>query len=163
MILFPFCTGCPKWAETMLCWLGLGFQVFHCHVCPILLGLMGIWQKRLGNWARWWNTEIKVNPTQASAHLGHPVLNAPMPTWYCMKGSPSCGGLRGPPTWTCSKLPPSSYWSSSKGLNRTASLKLSNQFNQRQSLREVFIEEHSFSNLCNTNMTIQETDDIILV
>ena len=38
---------------------------FECStVCPILLGLMGIWQKRLGSWARWWNTEIKVNPTQ---------------------------------------------------------------------------------------------------
>ena len=24
---------------------------------------MGIWQKRLGIWARWWNTQIKVNPT----------------------------------------------------------------------------------------------------
>ena len=22
---------------------------------------MGIWQKRLGSWARWWNTDIKVN------------------------------------------------------------------------------------------------------
>ena len=61
-------TGCPKWAETGFCW--LGFRVFHC---PTLLGLMGIWQKRLGSWARWWNTEIKVNPTQVSAHLGHPV------------------------------------------------------------------------------------------
>ena len=47
---------------------------FECStVCPTLLGLMGIWQKRLGSWARWWNTEIKVNPTQVSAHLGHPV------------------------------------------------------------------------------------------
>ena len=34
---------------------------------------MGILQKRLGSWARWWKTEIKVNPTQVSAHLGHPV------------------------------------------------------------------------------------------
>ena len=43
---------------------------FECsNVCPNLLGLMGIWQKRLGK-----NTEIKVNPTQVSAHLGHPVF-----------------------------------------------------------------------------------------
>ena len=30
-------------------------------VCPILPGLLGIWQKRLGRWARRWNTQIKVN------------------------------------------------------------------------------------------------------
>ena len=48
---------------------------FECStVCPALLGLMGIWQKQLGSLARWWNTQIKVNPTQVSAHLGHPVL-----------------------------------------------------------------------------------------
>ena len=34
---------------------------------------MGIWQKGLGSCARWWNIEIKVNATQVSAHLGHPV------------------------------------------------------------------------------------------
>ena len=43
-------------------------------VCPTLLGLMGIWQKRLGSWARWWNTEIKVNPTQVSSSLGTPCM-----------------------------------------------------------------------------------------
>ena len=37
-------------------------------VCPTLLGLMGIWQKRLGSWARWWNTEMKGNPTQVYKH-----------------------------------------------------------------------------------------------
>ena len=47
---------------------------FECStVCPTLLWLMGIWQKRLGRLARWWNTDIKVSPTQVSAHLGHPV------------------------------------------------------------------------------------------
>ena len=30
--------------------------------CPGLLGMMGIWQKRLCSWARWGNTKIKVNP-----------------------------------------------------------------------------------------------------
>ena len=34
---------------------------FECStVCPTLPGLMGIWQKQLGSWARWWNTELKV-------------------------------------------------------------------------------------------------------
>ena len=48
---------------------------FECStVFPTLLGLMGIWQKRLGSWVRWWNTEIKVSPTHVSAHLGHPVV-----------------------------------------------------------------------------------------
>ena len=38
---------------------------FECStVCPTLLGLIGIWQKWLGSWASWWNTETKVNPTQ---------------------------------------------------------------------------------------------------
>ena len=44
---------------------------FHC--LPTLLGLMGIWQKRLGSWARVWNTQIKVNPTQVYNHMGRPV------------------------------------------------------------------------------------------
>ena len=47
---------------------------FECSaVCPTLLGLMGILQGRLGRWARWWNTEIKVNPTQVYEHMGRPV------------------------------------------------------------------------------------------
>ena len=48
---------------------------FECStVCPTLLGLLGIWQKRLGSWARWWNREIKVNPTQVYEDMGRPVL-----------------------------------------------------------------------------------------
>ena len=44
---------------------------FECStVCPTLLVLMGIWQKRLGSWARWWITEMKVNPTQVYEHMG---------------------------------------------------------------------------------------------
>ena len=47
---------------------------FECStVCPTLLGLMGIWQKRLGSWARWGNTEIQVNPTQVYEDMGRPV------------------------------------------------------------------------------------------
>ena len=30
---------------------------------------MGILQKRLGGWIRWWNTEIKVNPTRSRLTL----------------------------------------------------------------------------------------------
>ena len=55
---------------------GLGYVDldFECStVCPILLGLTGIWQKQLGSWASWWNTEIKVNPTQVRQEMGHPV------------------------------------------------------------------------------------------
>ena len=36
---------------------------------------MGIWQKWLGSWTRWWNTKIKVNPTQLHEQLVHPVLS----------------------------------------------------------------------------------------
>ena len=44
---------------------------FECStVCPTLLGLMGIWQNRLGSMARWWNAEIKVNPTQVYETMG---------------------------------------------------------------------------------------------
>ena len=47
---------------------------FECStVCPNLPGLLGIWQKRLCSWARWWNTQIKVNPTQFYQHMGRPV------------------------------------------------------------------------------------------
>ena len=44
---------------------------FKCStVCPTLLGLMGICHKRLGSWARWWNTEIKVNSNPGFSSLG---------------------------------------------------------------------------------------------
>ena len=33
-------------------------DLFHCTVCPVLLGQMGIWQNRLVNRARWWNIKI---------------------------------------------------------------------------------------------------------
>ena len=48
---------------------------FECStVCPILPRLWRIWQKWLCRWARWWNIQIKVNPTQVYDQLGHPVL-----------------------------------------------------------------------------------------
>ena len=34
---------------------------------------LGIWQKRLDSWVRWWNTQIKVNPTQAHEQMGQPA------------------------------------------------------------------------------------------
>ena len=33
-------------------------------VCPILLGLMGIWQKWLSTWARWWNIPNQSHPNR---------------------------------------------------------------------------------------------------
>ena len=54
---------------------------FECStVCRTLLGLMGIWQKQLGSWATWWNTEIKVIPTQVHEDMGRPVE-----TWDIVK------------------------------------------------------------------------------
>ena len=47
---------------------------FDCStVCLILPGLMGVWQKRLGSWARRWNSQIQVNRTQVCDQMGHPV------------------------------------------------------------------------------------------
>ena len=38
---------------------------FECStVCTTLLGLMVIWQRWLCSWTKWWNTEIKVSPSQ---------------------------------------------------------------------------------------------------
>ena len=45
-------------------------------VCPILPGLIGLWQEWLRSWARWWNAQIKVNPTQVLGQMNHPVLNS---------------------------------------------------------------------------------------
>ena len=52
-------------------WVDLNFD--YSTVCLILPGLMGVWQKRLGSWARWWNSQIQVNPTQVRDQMGHPV------------------------------------------------------------------------------------------
>ena len=42
---------------------------FSCStVCPVLLGLMEIWQKRLCSWARWCNTQIKVKSANESPY-----------------------------------------------------------------------------------------------
>ena len=54
-------------------WVDLNFD--YSTVCLILPGLMGVWQKRLGSWARWWNSQIQVNRTQVRDQMGHPVLS----------------------------------------------------------------------------------------
>ena len=52
-------------------WVDLDFE--FSTVCPILPWLMGIQQKGLGKWARWWNTEIQDSPTQVRDQMCHPV------------------------------------------------------------------------------------------
>ena len=52
-------------------WVDLDFECST--VCPIMSGLMGIWQKGLSKWAKWWKAEIQVNPTQIRDQMGHPV------------------------------------------------------------------------------------------
>ena len=42
-------------------WVGLTW-VSSVTLCQILPELLGILQKRLGRWTKWWNTQIKVNP-----------------------------------------------------------------------------------------------------
>ena len=50
---------------------------FECStICPIMPGLIGIWQKRLGIWPKWWNTQIKVNPAQVHVQMEHPVVRS---------------------------------------------------------------------------------------
>ena len=43
------------------------------HSGQALLWQMGIWQNGLCCWARWWNIQIKVNPTQVTDHPTHRV------------------------------------------------------------------------------------------
>ena len=58
----------------LLCDLGwVEFDISCSTVCPVLLGLMGIWQKWLGSWVSRWNIEFKVKPTQVSEQMKHPV------------------------------------------------------------------------------------------
>ena len=48
---------------------------FYCSTaCLTLPQLVGICQKLLGSWAKWWNTQIKVNQTQVYDQMGHPVM-----------------------------------------------------------------------------------------
>ena len=44
-----------------------GWYDFGCStLCPILLGLVEIWQKRQGSWARWWNIPNQSQPNRGS-------------------------------------------------------------------------------------------------
>ena len=52
-------------------WFDLNFECST--VCPILPGLIRIWQRWLGSWTRRWNTQINVNPSQVHEQMGHPV------------------------------------------------------------------------------------------
>ena len=54
-----------------LSWVDL-YSVFLC-LPGRADGKLRIWQKRLGSWARWWKTRIKVNPSQVCEQMGHPV------------------------------------------------------------------------------------------
>ena len=49
----------------------VNYDFGHSIVCQVLLGQTGIWQNRLGNWARWWNIQIKVNPTLIREHQSY--------------------------------------------------------------------------------------------
>ena len=57
-------TGCVPGLD----WVDMNFE---CSTVGLinLPGLMGIWQK----WLRWWDIQIKVNPTQVHNQMGHPV------------------------------------------------------------------------------------------
>ena len=49
-------------------WVNLNFD--YSTVCLILPGLVGVWEKRLGSWARWGNSQIQVNRTQVGDQMG---------------------------------------------------------------------------------------------
>ena len=78
--LYSFHGRC-KASHLLVDWVDLNFECST--VCPILPGLVGIWQKRLARWARWWNTQININRTHVLKQMGHPVymyishLNSP--------------------------------------------------------------------------------------
>ena len=40
---------------------------------------MGIWQKRLDRWARWWDTQIEEEPTQVHDQMNRPVFISRVP------------------------------------------------------------------------------------
>ena len=57
--VLPYVLQCDSSARRRV-WVDL--DICCSTVRPGLLGMMGIWQKRLCSWARWGNTKIKVNP-----------------------------------------------------------------------------------------------------
>ena len=54
--------------------MGLVDLHFKCSTASLTQqGLVGIWQKWLGTWVRWWHSQIKVNPTQDYDQMEHTV------------------------------------------------------------------------------------------
>ena len=53
-------------------WVDLDFD--SSTVCSILHGLVGIWQKRLSSWARWWNIPNQSQPNPGSPGDGSPCI-----------------------------------------------------------------------------------------
>ena len=56
-------------------WVDLEFE--SSTVCLILPGLVGIWQERLGSWARQWNSQIPSQPNQGARPDELPCTYAP--------------------------------------------------------------------------------------
>ena len=63
-VLTGFVLGVPS--ARGLRWVDLHIE--RSAVSPILA------DGQLGSWARWWNTQIKANPTQVHEQMGHPVI-----------------------------------------------------------------------------------------
>ena len=51
------------------------YEFGHSTISPVLLGQTEILQNQLVCWARWWKTQIIVNPIQVTDYHPHPVLN----------------------------------------------------------------------------------------
>ena len=50
-------------------WTGLSSVTLSAKFC------LGKWEFGRSGWARWWNTQIKVNLTQVHEQMGHPVVS----------------------------------------------------------------------------------------
>ena len=55
-------------------WVWLTFNFCCSTVCLVLLGLMVNWQDCQRSWGGWWNIIKKINPTQLSEEMDHPVV-----------------------------------------------------------------------------------------
>ena len=50
---------------------------------------MGIWQQQLGSWARWWNTQIKVNQPRFTSRWDTLYIPAFLATWSSFHRDPT--------------------------------------------------------------------------
>ena len=67
--MYSTCTGCP-----ISSWTGLGwFEFWWFHCLPYSAWADDILSEAALSWARWWNTQTKVNSTQVHEQIGHPV------------------------------------------------------------------------------------------